>query len=151
MAEHSKPIRLAHAALLAGVDDKWQKATDLVARINAECQSGGLADALVAWCDAMQEHANDGDMTFQKIRTVPMAVETGELNNETAKTPYMDWTQRLITARAAGDRDAFVALLDELNAVGDGRERGRYVSALVTSVALSIRTLPRGYAKLGRR
>jgi hypothetical protein len=148
--EHSKPIRLAHAALLAGVDGKWQKATDIIARINAECPREGLADALVAWCDAIQEHSTDGDMAFQKIRTVPMAVETGELNNPAADTPQMGWAQRLIVARAAGDRDAFVALLDELNAIGDGWERGRYVSALVTSAALTIRTLPRGYATLGR-
>lgn len=150
MAEHSKPVRLAHAALFAGVDGKWQKATDLIARINAECPREGLADALVAWCDAIQEHSTDGDMSFQKIRTVMMAVETGELNNSAANTPYMDWTQRLITSRAAGDRDVFVALLDELNAVDDGFERGRYVSALVTSAALTIRTLPRGYARMGR-
>lgn len=151
MAEHSKPVRLAHAALIAGIDGKWRKATDLVARIDAECPREGLADALVAWCDAIQEHATDGDMSFQQVRTVPMAVETGELNNEAANTPQMDWARRLIVARAAGDRSAFVALLDELNAIGDGWERGRYVSALVTSAALSIRTLPRGYANFGRQ
>jgi hypothetical protein len=150
VSAHSKPVRLAHAALLAGVDGKWQRATDLIKRINEECPGPGLGDALVAWCDAMQEHSTDGDMTFVKIQTAPMKVETGELEAHGEKAAYLAWCGRLITARAAGDRDAFVACMDELNAMPDGFERGQYVGALVESVALTIRTLPRGYARMGR-
>ncbi len=148
--EHSKPVRLAHAALAAAIDGKWRRAEELITRINTECAGPGLGDSLVAWCDAMQEHATDGDMSFQKIRTVTMAIETGEMDHERAKTPHMDWVRNLLTARSAGDRDTFVALLEELNSVGDGWERGRYVGQLVESVALSIRSLPRGYATMGR-
>lgn len=148
-AQHSKPVRLAHAALLAAVDGKWRRAEELITRINTECPGPGLGDALVAWCDAMQDHATDGDMSFQKIRTVTMAVETGELNHECAQTSYMDWVRQLLAARTAGDRGAFVALLEQLNTIGDGWERGRYVGKLVESVALSMRSLPRGYAVMG--
>lgn len=150
MSAYSKPVRLAHAALLAAVDLKWRRCEELLARLNRECPGPGLGDALVAWCDAMQEHSTDGDMTFQQVRTIPMAIETGELDAEAGKTPYLAWCGRIIAARAAGDRAAFVACMDELNAIPDGRERGRYVCMLVESVALTMRNLPRGYAVMGR-
>ena len=146
--QHSKPVRLAHAALQTAVEQRWQTATDLMDRINRECPGEGLGDALIAWCDAMQDHATDGDMSFQRIRTKPMAIETGELIAHDGKAAYLDWCVRLIQARAAGDRDAFADALDELNAVEGGKERGRYVSMLVESIGLSIRSLPRGYAAL---
>lgn len=149
MSEHSKPVRLAHAALFAAIDGKWDRANELLARLNRECPGPGLGDALVAWCDAMQDHATDGDMSFQRIRTAPMAIETGELIAHDGKEPYLAWCGRIIQSRTAGDRDEFVAALDELNAIEGGVERGRYVSMLVESIALSIRTLPRGYAATG--
>jgi hypothetical protein len=40
--------------------------------------------------------------------------------------------------------------MDELNAIDDGFTRGRYVVQLVESVALVMRTLPYGYARMGR-
>lgn len=150
MSAHSKPVRLAHAALFAAVDLKWRRCEELLARLNRECPGPGLGDALVAWCDAMQEHSTDGDMSFQKVRTIPMAIETGELDAAAGKTRYLAWCGRIIAARAAGDRDGFVACMDELNAIPDGRERGRYVCMLVESVALTMRNLPRGYANLER-
>ena len=150
-AEHSKPVRLAHAALIAGVDGKWKTVEALMKRLNAECPGPGLGDALVAWCDALAEHSYGGVPEFGRVRVNHLNADTGAMNNQAEITPERAWTARLIAARAAGDRDAFEALLGELNAIPDGFERGRYAITVVESVALTIRSLPRGYARvLGR-
>ena len=146
-AVHSKPVRLAHAALLACVDRDWPKAERFLQRLNAECPGPGLGDALVGWCDALAEHANDGPPEFGKVRIFEINQDTGAKLTEL--TPQQQWCNRLIVARAAGDRDAFVALLDELNAIGDGMERGTYAVCLVQAVAGTMRILPRGYARMG--
>jgi hypothetical protein len=149
-AEHSKPVRLAHAALFAAMDNKWKRVEALLSRLNTECPGPGIGDALVAWCDAMAEHAEGGEPEFGRIRVATINTDTGALNAEDGNRPAIRWATRLVAARAAGDRGAFVAAMDELNAIPDGFERGRYVGQLVESVALTIRTLPRGYARMGR-
>jgi hypothetical protein len=148
--QHSKPVRLAHAALVAGVDGKWKRVEDILRRLNTECPGPGLGDALVAWCDAMAQHAEGGEPEFQPVRIATMNADTGGLNSPEGNTPELRWAGRLIAARAAGDRDQFVAVMDELNAIDDGFTRGRYVVQLVESVALVMRTLPYGYARMGR-
>jgi hypothetical protein len=148
--QHSKPVRLAHAALTAGVDGKWKRVEQLLNRINTECPGSGLGDALVAWCDAFAEHSNDGMPEFEQVRIAHLNVDTGAMNQADEVTARRAWAGRIIAARVAGDRDAFVTCLDELNAIEDGFERGQHVASLVESVALSIRTLPRGYARMGR-
>jgi hypothetical protein len=148
MSWHEKPVRLAGAVLTAAVDQDWGKARRALDRLNTECASDGLGVALVAWCDALAEHANDGMPEFGKVRVLDLAQETGARLTET--TPQQRWANRLIAARAAGDLPAFQALLDELNAIGDGMERGLYASVLIGGVAGTIRIFPRGYARMGR-
>lgn len=149
-AVHSKPVRLAHAALRAGIDGKWKTVEALLNRLNAECPGPGLGDALVAWCDALAEHSTGGDPGFERVKVAHFNVDTGSMNRVEEITPEREWVGRLVAARAAGDRDTFKALLVELNAITDGMKRGRYVTTLVESVALTMRSLPRGYARLGR-
>lgn len=148
--QHSKPIRLAHAALAAGIDGNWRRVEDLLNRLNAECPGPGLGDALVAWCDALAEHSCDGMPEFGRVKVAHLNVDTGAMNQQDEITPERSWVGRLLAARGAGDRDAFAALLDELNAIPDGFQRGHHVSTLVESVALTIRNVPRGYARMGR-
>jgi hypothetical protein len=147
---YSKPVRLAHAALFAAVDGKWKRVEELLNRLNRECPGPGLGDALVAWCDAMAEHSCDGMPEFGKVRISHLNIDTGTLNKADEITARAAWAGRMIAARVEGNRDAFVANMDELNAIDDGLERGRYVATLVESVALTIRNLPRGYAQMGR-
>lgn len=147
-APHSKPVRLAHAVLHAAVDKDWPKAQRLMQRLNTECPGPGLGMAFVAWCDALASHAHDGDFEFGKVRVFDINQEDG--SRLTDRTPQQDWCNRLIVARAAGDRPAFAALLDELNTIDDGMERGTYASTLIMAVAGTIRMLPRGYARMGR-
>lgn len=145
---HSKPVRLAHAILQAAVGQELRKVERLMARLNTECPGPGLGDALVAWCDALAEHANDGMPEFGQVRVLDIDQETGARLTE--RTPQQQWANRLIVARAAGDQPAFQALLDELNAVEDGFERGQYAATLILAVAGTIRLFPRGYARMGR-
>lgn len=145
--QHSKPVRLAAAVLDAAVDQKWPTVQRTMQRLQAECDSAGLGLALVAWCDAFAQHATGGSTEFQKIRMVPWNVDSGAVGGEARES--VRWAMDLLAARARGDREAFVAALDRLNR-HDGFERGRYVLELVESVALTIRSLPRGYARMGR-
>lgn len=147
--EYRKPIRLAHAVLQAAVERDLRKAERLMARLNEECPGDGLGLALVAWCDAHAEHANDGDVEFGKVRIVEIDQDSGARLTEL--TPQQQWVNRLITARSAGDKAAFGALLDELNTAGDGFERGTYAATLIQAVAGTIRLFPRGYARMGRQ
>lgn len=147
--QYNKPVRLAHDALFAAVDGKWNRVEGLLIRLNTECPGPGLGDALVAWCDALAEHSNDGMPEFGRVRVKTLEVETGAMDAPTGEKPEIQWVGRLITARAAGDRAAFEACMGELNAIEDGFARGRYVLQLVESVALTIRNVPRGYARMG--
>ncbi len=146
--EYSKPVRLAHAVLAAAVDQDWGKARRALERLITECRSDGIGVALVAWCDALAEHAEDGPPTFGRVRVMDLNGETGARLTET--TPQQRWANRLIVARAAGDMPAFEALLDEVNAVDAGPGRGSYMTVLLEAVAGTIATFPRGYARMGR-
>lgn len=146
--EHSKPIRLAHAVLQAAVEQDMRKAERFMARLNEECPGEGLGLALVAWCDALAEHANDGMPEFGRVRVLDIDQDTGARLTE--RTPQQQWANRLIVARAAGDKVAFQALLDELNTIDDGFERGKYAATLIQAVAGTIRLFPRGYARVGQ-
>jgi len=146
--QHSKPVRLAGAILHAAVERDWPKVRHYVDRLNTECTAHGLGLALVAWCDALAEHANDGMPEFGKVRVLDVDQDSGA--RITDPNPQQQWASALVAARAAGDHTAFRTLLNELNAIEDGRERGQYASALIQGVAGTIRTFPRGYTKAFR-
>lgn len=148
MSEHSKPVRLAAAALNAAVEDDWRRATDAVARLNRECPGPGLMVALVAWCDTFADHANGGMPEFSKVRIKAWNVKDGSTDGELPDRTR--WAIELIKARAEGDEKEFNAVVQRLNDITDGYERGNYVSALLESIALTIRSLPRGFARMGR-
>lgn len=145
---HSKPVRLAAAALDAALAQQWPRAERALQRLNAECDRHGLATALIGWCDTLIVHTTGGDTDPGKVRMSAWNVDTGALGGEVR--PTVRWAMELIQARASMDIDAFQAKLDELNAITDGFERGRYAVELLQSVALTINSLPRGYGRMGR-
>ncbi|PZG04945.1 hypothetical protein C1I95_32965 [Micromonospora craterilacus] len=149
MENHSKPRRLAATALHAAIEQDWRRATAAVERLNTECTAEGLWDALVGWCDTFAAHAAGGDHMFGRVRLLGWNTDTGAVGEE-PPTAYVRWALDLIGARAAGDIAAFQAVVQRLNDIDDGFERGRYVSALLTSIAETMRSLPRGYANTGR-
>lgn len=147
-ADHSKPVRLAAAALDAALASQWSRAERALQRLNAECDADGLATALIAWCDTLISHVTGGETGGQKVRMAAWNVDTGAVDGEVR--PTVRWAMELIQARAALDLDAFEAKLAELNAISDGFERGKYAVELLQSVALTINSLPRGYGRMGR-
>lgn len=58
------------------------------------------------------------------------------------------WAGQLVAARAAMDEPKFMGLIDELPE--DGFEIGAYVGAVLSSVAMTINGLPRGFARMGQ-
>lgn len=146
--QHSKPIRLADAALTAALDDQWDKASRYLQRINDECGPDTASTALQYWVDQLADHITDGH-PVGSIRSIQaMAYETGQLTPTVP--PRIDWAQRVVKARAEMDRPAFEDLVRELFAITDGSVRGAYVGAVCEVAALTIRAFPRGYAAKGQ-
>lgn len=146
--DHRKPVRLAQAALQQAVAGKWKAVEHTMQRLGTECHGEDLTLALVALCDTFAEHAEGCIPEFGKVRAVAWNTDTGEVGRPARES--VQWATNLIQARASGDIEAFKALLGALNAMEDGFQRGRYVLELLESVALTIRSLPRGYARMGR-
>jgi hypothetical protein len=142
----TKAARLAGAVLAAAVDQDWGRARRALERLNTECSPGGLGVALMVWCDALGEHANGGPFEFGRVRIMDLDQDTGARLTQT--TPRQRWTNQLITARVAGDKAAFGALIDELNTL-DAATRGAYAASLIEAVAGTIRLFPPGYARQG--
>lgn len=145
---HSKPIRLAHAALFAGIDGNWDKASRYMQRINDECGPNSLPYALMAWCDALADHATGGAPGPRQVAVKGMDYASGAITDEVPAR--IRWAQDVVKARAEMDEAAFTATVDELTQIEDGKERGSYVGAVLEVAALSIRGLPRGYTRMGR-
>lgn len=148
MAEHSKPVRLAAAALHAGIDGKWAAASCYIQRINDECGPDSLPYALMGWVDTALDHATDGHPVTGVGQVRGMEYETGRITD--SPPPRVQWAQRVMKARADLDEAAFTALIDDLHQLSDGHEVGSYVGAVCEAAALTIRGLPRGYAVMGR-
>lgn len=148
MDEHSKPLRLARAVLMAAVDDNWPKSQRAFERLAVECDEFGLGEAIAAWCGTVIAHVCGGVWDGTPIRVVPMAIETGALGG--VLPPEKQWAMDLIQARGAAGPEEFQRLLAVHAAIEDGFERGRWASALVEICAHTIRTVPSGIAKLGR-
>lgn len=148
MNPNSKPIRLAGAALTAGIDDKWDAANRYVQRINDECGPDSLPYVLMGWVDTLADHATGGAPIGRVGAVRGMEYETGRIQDEVPDR--IEWARRVVKARAEMDEAAFIALVDELARIDDGMVRGQYVGAVLEVAALSIRSLPRGYAVMGR-
>jgi hypothetical protein len=142
--QHSKPYRLASAALLAAIDEKFPAAARLVQRLYGECGPDSVVDAILAWCDTLHAHATDGDMAPLKIRIGHMTLETGEVDKDVP--PRIAIAGRLIAARIADDEPGFRAICDE---VSSDKEWSQVVCGVLEQAAATIRTFPRGYARMG--
>lgn len=149
-SQHSKPVRLAAVAYQAALAEKWETARDAVVRISNECGGTGLRTALIAWCDTYQDHATDGGASHASPRMSYINAATGELATEKpANMPdHVWWAGQLVAARAAMDHDRFQELIAAMPA--DGYAVGRYVFAVLQSVAFTVNGLPRGFARMGR-
>ena len=146
-AAHSKPRRLARAALIAAIDQRWNAAERAIQRVSDECGGAGLGEAILAWTDAMIHHATAG----QQVPFAPGGMDfadpqTGQLNVELPAE--VEWAGRLLAARAAMDQDRYRAVLAELP--DDPAGIGLHVWRLIEVIGMTIRGLPSGYALMGR-
>lgn len=146
-SEHSKPVRLATAALRAALADDWPKASRAVQRLSDECGGQGLNQALCAWVDTYVAHARDGDMTPSRGRALAINVDTGSTSRE-GMPPHIEWAMRVVETRAALDHAGYQACIRELP--DDGAEIGKHVGAVLQCIAQTINGLPRGFALMGR-
>lgn len=104
----------------------------------------------MGWCDTLAMHATDGNPISQAgVEVQGMQHETGALTGHEVPA-RVRWAQKVVKARAEMDEKAFTALVNELAGINDGNVRGSFVGAVLEVAALSIRTLPRGYARMGR-
>ena len=151
MSEHRKEVRLAREAYRAALAGKWESVGRHLRRLNDECGGTGINTGLIAWCDTYIDHATDGEMVPTKSRPAFITVETGELGYQGSPDvpASVQWAGRLLVARAAMDETTWRALIDELPA-DNGWEVGSYVTAVLECVALTVNSLPRGFARMGR-
>ena len=148
--QHSKPVRLAAAALQAALADNWPAAGRYVKRIDDECRDGGIGVALMAWCDTLTDHATDGQIEDegQRVNIAFGNSSTGELGKVGDVPTAIGWAGRLAQARTAMDEAAWVSLIGELPE--DGFAVAEHVMAVLNIVATTVNGLPRGYALMGR-
>ena len=150
--QHSKPVRLAHAALRAGLARDVDKGCRYIERIAVECGGQGLTLALMTWADAYIEHATDGADDPQRVKIGRMAwirKDTGQLDRAGSDRlpPEIEWAGRLIEARAALDEELFNTLVRQAPTAAAGL--GLHIGAVLDCVAETINGLPRGFARMG--
>lgn len=145
----SKARRLGAAALVAGIAGQWERCGHYVERLATECP-GRLGDVLLGWCDTYIDHAFAGlgpdpagmvTTNFQFVggnRVVGGPVDV----DDPAVPPEFMWAGRLITARALMDEDTYLALVNTLPT----ELAEKYFKAVLTTVALTMRMTPRGFA-----
>ena len=150
MSAHSKPIRLASAAMQAALASKHDSAVSYLQRINDECGGQGLYVALMAWCDAYADHATGGAPTPARVNMSFIREDTGQLDDENSDRlpPEIRWAGQIVAARAALDQDRFDELITKMP--DDGAGRGDYMGAVLLTIANTINGLPRGFARMGR-
>lgn len=145
-------VRLASRTLAACQADRWDDASALLTRIVEEHGGDGVCLALTAWCDAYADHATDGLTGDEPVHAVDgmnyMNAKTGAMGAE-SMPDRIRWAGEMITARAAMDRDWWLALLADTGA--HPHLLSERVWAVLECVALTTTRLPRGYAVAAAR
>jgi hypothetical protein len=131
-------LSLAAEALHAAQRENWPAATTAVKRISDEHGGGGLALAIVGWCDtliakhpALKDGRSDG-----LVGLAWTEAERGGLQFADDVPPQTRWAGQVLMARAMLDQSGFDALM--LALPDDGWKIGEYVGALLHSVALTL-------------
>jgi len=144
MAEtkRDRGIRYAAEALHAAMQDDPARAQAAILAINDELGGEGLTLAIVAWCDTLvgQYRKVTGTPDNAPVRLAWQEADTGDISVTGNDVPAeARWAGQVITARAALDKAGFNMLLKNLP--HDGWAIGGYISALLSSVSLTLRRL----------
>jgi hypothetical protein len=135
-------IQLATEALQAAMEEDSERASAAVKAISSELGGPGLYLAIVAWCDAviLRYREVTGTPDDGPVRMAWQNTDTGDISATGNDVPEETrWAGRLIAARAALDEPAWDALMSSLPE--DGWAIGGYVSALLSTVALTLRRM----------
>lgn len=144
MAEtkRGRGIRLAADALHAAMQGDRERAGTAIVAINDELGGEGLTLAIVAWSDTLvaQYRKATGTPDDAPVRLAWQEADTGDISvTGNDVSPEARWAGQVIAARAALDKAGFNLLLRNLPR--DGWAIGGYISALLDSVALTLRRL----------
>jgi hypothetical protein len=141
-ASEERGIQLATEALQAAMGEDSLRASAAVRAINGELGGEGLTLAIYAWCDTLIHRYREaaGVPGDGPVRMAWQEVETGDISaTGNDVPPETRWAGRVIEARSALDKAAFDACIAALP--DDGWAIGGYVSALLSTVALTLSRL----------
>lgn len=140
--KRDRGIRYATQALHAAMQDDPARAQAAILAINDELGGQGLTLAIVAWCDTLvgQYRKVTGTPDDTPVRLAWQEADTGDISATGNDVPAETrWAGQVIAARAALDKAGFNALLAGLPR--DGWAIGGYISALLSSVSMTLRRL----------
>lgn len=125
--------RLASDALRLALERDWPASLDMTQRLSDEFGADGLAQGVLAWIDtALSRAAYDGDGVAIRLRFLD--VDTGVESDSDNVTPALRWAGRLLSARAAGDEDAYRALYRSLAGAQFSEGVGAVLNACSTTI-----------------
>ncbi|HLL68832.1 MAG TPA: hypothetical protein VK453_24430 [Micromonosporaceae bacterium] len=137
-----RAVTYAHAALSRARLGNWDAAADTVRRIHVDLGGrGGMAYALVAWCDAYRDHSGGQDAVVTTSLRFVSAL-TGGVCDASDVAPQVAWAGRLIAARCAHDAATFNALIKAVPS--DPRLHRLRVFAVLRLVVAALGSPPRG-------
>lgn len=136
--ELDRAKELTAQALHAAMREDWPAATRAMQAVSDETGGEGIYWALRMLCDTAIDAQGLTGREGAVFRPGWVDVSTGKVQLDADAVPvHHRWAARLVTARAAMDKDAYDALLAGMP--GDARERGEYAGALLTGTALALR------------
>lgn len=130
-------IKLATAALHAGMRGDWQAATRATQDINDRHGGDALLVAMLAWVDTFVVHRTGGSVSDKPVALAFQNAETGEIGSAADVRPEVRWAGQMIAARVADDKATWDALLATVPT--DPKVVGAHVGALLEAVALGLR------------
>jgi hypothetical protein len=148
LAQVKRAAALALHALRLQQASEPERVGEILAMIDNEYGPKGMYVALLAWCDAVAEHATDGQ-PHVPARWEPMFMDrdTGSVTTDTGGPEVPDdlrWAGQLITARINRNEERFNDLIAEK--ADDAMDA---VVSVLIAAACTINDLPRGIALLG--
>lgn len=149
--EQTEVHRLAQRALYKAIDDDMEAAWQLATEAFDIDEGSGVVPSLLTWCDMYGVHATDGrrGLALTTNGMGHLNAATGEMmeGDDPNLPPEMGWAGRMVTARIEMNDTMIEQCLREL---GEQDDIGPYCGALLSAIGHTMRTLPKGWAWLGR-
>lgn len=130
-------VPMARRALVLAIGNDLRAAAMVTQLMFDVYGKDSLVRAVIGWIDTMLVAQNPlyTPGGAREVALVFRAEGSGELTNLDEVQPEVVWAGRLVSARAADDRDMFNALLDTVPPA----EHGRYVATLLSTIGATLR------------